>query len=139
MALNPPSSDIATFLAAQGAGTIGTDIFVGMEPSEPDATITVYDTGGIAPNPKFLRDEPQVQVRIRGAVNDYQNAWIKAQETKDILLGAQPQILNGTDYVLFVQIGEMIALGRDENNRPLIVSNWQLVREMASGGNREAF
>ena len=139
MVLQPPSFDIATFLAAQGAGTVGTDIFVGMEPSSPDFTVTVYDIGGIAPNPKFLRDEPQVQCKIRGNVNDYQNTWIKAQEVKDILLGAQPQTLNGTDYVLFVQIGEILSLGRDENNRPMITSNWQLVREMASGGNREAF
>lgn len=139
MVLQPPSFDIATFLAAQGAGTVGTDIFVGMEPASPDLVVTVYDIGGIAPSPKFLRDEPQVQCKVRGDVNDYQNAWIKAQEVKDILLGAQPQTLNGTDYVLFVQIGDILSLGRDENNRPMITSNWQLVREMASGGNREAF
>lgn len=139
MAQNPASFDIATFLAAQSVGTVGTDIFIGREPSKPAAVVTVYDVGGIAPNPKFLRDEPQVQCRVRGEVNDYQNAWAKAQEIKDVLLGAQPQTLNGTDYVLFVQIGEIISLGYDDNNRVMIVSNWQLVRELASGGNREAF
>lgn len=139
MAQNPASFDIATFLADQAVGTVGTDIFVGREPSEPNFVTTIYDAGGIAPNPKFLRDEPQVQCRVRGEANDYQNAWAKAQEIKDVLLGAQPQTLNGTDYVLFVQIGEIISLGYDDNNRVMIVSNWQLVRELASGGNREAF
>ena len=139
MAQNPASFDIATFLAAQGVGTVGTDIFVGREPSEPDEVISIFDIGGIAPNPKFLRDEPQIQCRVRGAVNDYDNAFIKAQLIKDTLLGAQPRRLNGTDYVLFTQIGEILSLGYDENNRVALVSNWQLVREPDSGGNREAF
>ena len=139
MAQNPASFDIATFLAAQGVGTVGTDIFVGREPSEPAFIISIFDVGGISPNPKFLRDEPQVQCRVRGEVNDYNNAFAKAQLIKDILLGAQPQDLNGTDYVLFTQIGEILSLGYDENNRVALVSNWQLVREPDSGGNREAF
>lgn len=139
MVTQPPSFDIATFLDAQGVGVVGTDIFVGREPSEPDFVTTIFDTPGPPPNPKFLRDEPQVQCRVRGAVNDYDGAWVQAQLIKDTLLGVQPQIINGTDYVLFVQTTDIFSLGYDENNRVMIVSNWQLVRELLSGGNRESF
>lgn len=138
MALNPSSIDIGDYLETNSVGIVGTDIFVSREPTTPDFAITIYDTGGISPNPKFLRDEPTIQVRVRGDKNGYSVAFAKAQEIKDVLLGATPIVLSGTDYVLFVQIGEIIALGYDDSNRPLIVSNWQLVREMASGGNREA-
>lgn len=139
MPINSPATDIRDFLATQGIGVAGTNLFTGREPTEPHFIVTVFDAGGIAPNPKFLRDEPQVQVMTRGNPNDYETTWAKAQEIKDVLLGAQPQILNGTDYVLFVQIGEMLPLGYDDSGRLSISSNWQLVREMASGGNREAF
>ena len=139
MALNSPATDIRDFLATQGVGTVGVDLFTGREPEEPHFVVTVFDSGGIPPNPKFLRDEPQVQCLIRGNPNDYENTWAKAQEVKDVLLGAQPRILNGTDYVLFTQIGEMLTLGYDDSSRLAISSNWQLVREMQSGGNRESF
>lgn len=138
MPLNSPATDISSFLQAQGVGTEGTNLFIGREPADPDFVVSIYDTGGFLPNPKYLRDEPTIQVRVRGNKNDYNNAWIKMQEIKDVMLGAQLQVLNGTDYVLFVLATDPISLGYDESNRPLIVSNWNLVREMQSGGNRVA-
>ncbi len=138
VAPNSQATDIAEYLATQGVGTQETDIFISQEPSDPDFVITVYDTGGISPNPAYLRDEPTIQVKVRGAKNDYSTAWNKAQEIKDVLLGANPVTLNGTEYVLFTQLGDILPLGYDENKRPLIISNWQLVREFASGGNRVA-
>ena len=138
MPLNSPAIDISSFLQAQGIGTEGTDLFISREPASPDMTITITDTGGFPPNPKYLRDEPTIQVRVRGNKNDYNSAWNKMQEIKDVMLGAQPQLLNGTDYVLFVLATDPISLGFDESSRPLIISNWNLVREMQSGGNRVA-
>ncbi len=138
MAQNSPATDIATYLTSSGVGIgiLGTDMFVGFEPDKPDLAITVTDTGGIAPNGRFLRDEPTVQCRVRGAPGDYQTAYDLAQQIRDALLGLSPQVLNGTNYVLFLAIGDTQSIGRDENNRPLVVNNWQLVREMTSGGNR---
>ncbi len=135
---NSQAFDIAGYLETNGVGTEGTDIFVSQEPDDPNFSITIYDTGGISPNPAYLRDEPTIQIRVRGDKNGYSTAWDKAQEIKDILLGADPVTLNGTEYVLFTQIGDILSLGYDENKRPLIISNWQLVREFTSGGNRVA-
>lgn len=138
MPLNSPATDISSFLQAQGVGTEGTDLFIGLEPDEPDFVISIFDIPGFPPNPKYLRDEPSIQVRVRGNKNNYDTAWQKMQEIKDVMLGAQPQLLNGTDYVLFVLATDPMSLGRDESSRPLIISNWNLVREMQSGGNRVA-
>lgn len=133
-----PAADIGQMLEDAGVGTLGTDIFVGRDPDVPILTYAIYDTGGIAPNPKFLRDEPSVQVRVRGTVNAYEAAYTAAQLVKDILLGAATQVINSIDYVLFTEIGEILSLGYDESDRPILVSNWRLVREMQSGGNRIA-
>ncbi len=138
MAINSPSLDIAEYMELSGAGlgVLGTDLFIGNEPENPDFVITVYDTGGTSPNARFLRDEPTVQIRVRGKPGDYLSAWTKAQDIKDALLGLGTQVLSGTNYVMFLQVGDVQSIGRDENDRPLIVTNWQLVREMSSGGNR---
>ena len=73
---------------------------------------------------------------MRGTTNAYTTAWTKAQLIKDTLLGADPRVINGADYVLFTQVGDIMSLGYDNSNRPILVSNWRLVREMQSGGNR---
>ena len=137
MPANSPALDIATILQTNGLGTLGTDIFVGREPETPDQIITIYDTPGIAPNAKYLRDEPTVQCRTRGRPDTYGATWILAQQIKDTLLGLAPQLIGGlSNYVLFVQIADISGAAGDSLNRPVLISNWQLVRELSSGGNR---
>ena len=136
MATNSPSLDIASILASNGLGTLGIDIFVGTMPPFPHLCLAIYDTGGNPPNAKWLRDEPTTQVNIRGNIGNYQGAWTLAQQVKDVLLGLAPQLIGGTNYVLFVQIGDIFSDGPDANNRPILITQWQLVRELTSGGNR---
>ena len=138
--MSSPAEDIAEILETDALGTRGTDLFAGQEPERSFLTITVLDTGGFPPNPAWLRDEPTVQCRIRGVAGDYTVAWEKAQAIKDALLGRAPTVVGTTDYVFFIQMGDIIFLGYDDNNRPMIVSNWHLARELPSGvaGNRSA-
>lgn len=136
MPTNSPAFDIAGILQTNGIGTFGTDIFVAREPETPDQVITVYDTGGDPPNAKFLRDEPTVQCRVRGNPDSYGTTWTLAQLIKDTLLGLAPQLIGGSNYVLFVQIADITSVASDKSNRPVLVSDWQLVRELSSGGNR---
>lgn len=136
MAANSPSLDIAGILVSQGLGTIGVEIFIGTMPSSPNLCLAVYDTPGNPPNAKWLRDEPTIQINIRGNPGAYQGAWTFAQQVKDVLLGLAPQLIGGINYALFVQIGEIFSDGPDINNRPKLITQWQLVREYSSGGNR---
>ena len=139
MPINSPAFDVATILQTNGIGTLGIDIFVGREPEFPSQVITVYNTGGDPPNAKFLRDEPTVQCRTRGSVDFYGTTWTLAQLIKDTLLGLAPQLIGGSNYVLFVQIADITGVAGDTHNRPVLISNWQLVRELSSGGNRIAY
>lgn len=136
MAANSPAEDIAQMLETDGIGIRGTNIFIGRSPDLDILTIVISDTGGFAPNPKWLREAQTVQCLVRGTPGAYSIAWQKAQEIKDALLGRSPTVIGIADYVLFVQIGDIINIGVDEKERPLMSSNWQLTRELESGGNR---
>jgi len=134
--------DIKDILVAAGVGafasTTGWALAVSREPDEPNQVITVYDVGGTDPDPKFLLDFPSVQVRIRGNPADYVNTYARAQLVKDTLLGLQRQTVNATIYVGIWQTGDIQNLGFDDSNRPILVTNWRIAREPASGANRQA-
>lgn len=134
--MGSPAEDIGAILALDSLGTLGTDIFIGKEPEVNILSITVYDTGGFQPNPAWLREEPTVQCMVKGLPGAYSTAWAKAQAIKDSLLGRPPTTVDTINYIYFVQVGDIISLGRDEKERPIIVSNWHLARELLSGGHR---
>lgn len=133
--MNPISADIATILDDNGVGTAGQDIFAGPERDVDDVVISVLETGGEA-NPKWLRDNTQIQTRIKGLRNDYYSAVSKAQEVKDTLLGVYPLVIGGTHYVRFIIQSDISYVGQDENQRPYLTINWIVTREYDSGGNR---
>lgn len=141
---NAPSQDIKDLLVAAAIGVFaaqsGWSIAIGREPSQsdkaPHTTITIYDTGGDDANPALLLDHPTVQIRVRGDPNGYPAAYIKAQQIKDFLLGMPRQVVNTTDYIGVWITGDIFHLGHDENNRPLLTTNWHMAREPAAGTNR---
>lgn len=139
---NATAVDIKDILVTAGIATFasltGWALAVSKEPDIPNQVVTVYDVGGIDPDPKFLLDRPSVQVRIRGNPNDYVATYAKAQQVKDALLGLQRQTVNTTVYIGIWQTGDIQNLGFDDSNRPILVTNWRIVREPAAGTNRLA-
>lgn len=141
-----PSADMRDVLVAAGVGTKGTSsgwsIYIGREPdavgSVPHTVITIYDTGGNDANPKNILDYPSFQCRVRGAVGDYQAAYLKQLEIKDTLLGKSIFTINTTQYTGIWQVGDIIFVDYDDNNRPIITSNWRVARNLASSVNRTA-
>lgn len=135
--MSAPCIDIKDMLISAGIGTFkatsGWGIYVSEEPTAPDTVVTVYDTGGMDPNPKLLLDHPSVMVRVRGAAGDYSTAWAKALAVKDALLGKAAATVNSTRYVGIWMKGDINYLGRDDNRRPLFSLNFAITREPASG------
>jgi|TARA_R110000803_G_scaffold210841_1_gene284321 hypothetical protein len=127
------TAGVGTFAAASGWG-----IYISQEPESPNTTITVYDVGGLTPNPKFLLDEPSVQLRIRGAPDAYLAAYTKALDCKNALLGLTPQTLNGVNIRGILAIGDIAFLSYDEQRRPILTQNWRFIIQPASGTYREA-
>lgn len=127
------SAGVATF-----AATSGWSLRVGKEPATPDTTVTLYDTGGPDPNPKWLIEEPRVMARVRGAADDYPGAYAKAIEVRDELLGSPRETVNGTVYVGIWAEQDPSLIEYDEESRPVFTINFRLVIEPASGKHRQS-
>lgn len=140
--MSDPSDGVKDLLVAAGVGIFsaitGWGIYISKEPTTPDTVITIYDTGGRPSNPKWLLDYPNVQVRVRGSKGGYQAAYIKMKAVKDALLGLPSQTVGGDQWVAVNEIGGIILLHYDENDRPILVSNYELIIEPAAGTHRTA-
>lgn len=142
---NSTAFDIAMHLVDQGVANFSqTDdslpfIAVGMEPDlQNRAIITLFDTGGPASNPAYQRDYPRIQVRTKASTQfNYPSAYNPQQDIKDLILGMNRLIINGTLYVSVMQQGDISTLGADQKSRPILISNYKLIREYDSGTNRK--
>lgn len=127
-------------LVTAGVGTRGATsgwgIYAGKEPKTPHTTVTLFATGGLVPNPKWLLDEPTFQVRVRGTAGGYEAAFDKAVEVKDALLGLPSQTIGTTRWVSVLMPNDITNIGYDENERPRFTLNFRLILEPATGTNR---
>lgn len=139
MANLSPAGDVLEILADEGVGVIGQTLFDNREPDAGDELlVTVYDTSATqSPEPKFLRDYPSVQIRVRGTVFGYQGAREKANTIKNKLLGRPPTVVGLVTYCGFWMVDDIIPLGYDTRDRPILVLNFRLVAERESGGFRQ--
>lgn len=108
-------SEIANYLATQGVGTVGTDLFYAYLPSNLDDGIVVLDTGGNTPDAYIPTKEPTFQVFIRSS------SYATGKAKLDLVRTALHQIKNtvlgsGTTYFYFILAqAEGGHLGRTEN------------------------
>jgi len=121
--MNSPALDIANFLELEAVETL---VYVNEEPAAPNDCVTVYDTGGA--DPMVVDDvySPTIQVRVRNL--DSQLAYAKQYQIRDILVAEKNRIINSTDYISMWLQGDIISIGRDENNRYILTSNYRLMR-----------
>lgn len=108
------------------------NINIGKTIEEPDNCITIRQTGGTTPNPKWLLDYPSIQVIVRSGPNGFRDAWNKAQSVKNVLLGLPSQDLNGDRWVQVNMMGDVSDIGQDEKRRPRVSVNFRLIIEPAA-------
>jgi Bacteriophage minor capsid protein len=117
--------DIASYLEVENIGTVGTDIFKANQPANPVRNITIFDTGGQAPDVDLIGVEnPTIQLISRG--ENYSEAMTLARAAYAVLHGLTNTDI-GDAYVMFcaaVQPPQMI--GQDENNNYEISCNYSL-------------
>jgi len=129
MAQNNPAKDIRATLVTDG---VTTPIYISSEPANPDVVITIYNYQGDAPNPKFLLDFPQLQVRSRA--NDYETAYNNLLEVYDLLIGRPAFTVSTTRYTGILANTNIFEIGRDDNERRILAANFRLFVEPASDG-----
>lgn len=138
-----PAEELARHLADAGitgafGGADAWSVHCSAEPLEPENCVTVYDSGGLDPLVIGGADmeQPQVQVRVRS--KDYNAAWELQKLIRRELV--QPDLvatpgaplerdIGGGRYVQIVPLAAILSIGRDENDRAIVVANYQLIRQ----------
>ena len=150
-------SDIGNYLQAQGVGTSGTDMFLGLMPDQPDNCIALFEYAGSPPDLHWNGEYPGLQVRVRD--KSYAAARTKIGEIMAELHGLYEQTLGvvtddegdegvgeddskgdgekvgeptpatGTRYLLIKARGSPEILKRDNNNRVELFVNFEIIKE----------
>jgi hypothetical protein len=138
---NSPAMVVKNLLVTANVGTFastsGWSIHVSNLPNKPDTCIAVYDTGGQAPNPKFLLNYPGITITVRGAEGGYEAAYDKATAVVNALIGLPSQTIGSDRWVSVTMRGGINFVGQDENKRPMFSLNFSLIIEPNSGTYRE--
>jgi hypothetical protein len=141
----PHQEDIARYLVAQGLGVLGGDadwgIHVNVEPAAPHRVITVYATDGLGSDGPdtdeldILRVAFQVRTRsgrLGETGNVYSEAFAKQEAIRDkLILPNGPLVTANSTFHFISMTSDIVPIGRDENDRHLIVANYRANRERA--------
>lgn len=124
--------EVAQYLQANGLGEVGGSgawsINVSREPVAPEDAITVYDTPGLEPDTDELDlIKPGFQVRVRCV--SYLEGFAKQEAIRDLLILPSPLVMGGSRYVSIVLSIDINSIGRDEEDRHLLVASYRTVKE----------
>lgn len=135
--MSSPAYDMALYLQSVGIGTFAQTIHVSREPISPDDVVTLYDTGGtpILTDHDELREATfQVRVRSTGYLAGYQ----KQQDVFEAFKSFLPIDIGAYSYPGVWAVTDILAIGRDDNDRFLFTCNYRAMRQPAGGHHGES-
>jgi len=129
--MNPASIDIKDMLEDASLGLIYKDnLWVAKEPAKPDKVVTVFDTPSFPPDGTLSTSEyyfrSSIQIRVRD--NDYEDGMTLLRNIMDYLHARANETWNGTLYTVIRAMGEPAPLAWDDNNRVILIINFNLQR-----------
>ena len=130
--MNPASEEIKDMLVDESylGLTFGTDLFIGREPANPGDCVTIYDTPSFPPDLSLSNDGTyfysSVQIRVRDG--SYTQAMGMARNIMTSLHGRAQETWSGTLYTVIKATGEPALLAWDDNNRAIVIINFNLQR-----------
>lgn len=136
--------EVAKYLADNGVGTVGADIFKSYSPDAPNAMLCVYEYGGSIPQDTFgnstcsyaVWENPSIQIVCRST--DYQIARNKCEDAFRLLHGVSNVVLkpsssaSGTFYLRINALQSPFRMGVDENARNLVVCNFRVMKSLST-------
>lgn len=126
MSQNSPANDLETEMFYNG---VNIDMFVNFMPDTPNNCLVLYDTSYNPSNPKYLLDEPGVQIRSRATTQT--TAYNNLLTAFNVLVGKPAFTRNTTRYTGIIAQTNMFSLGLDEKNRHIWAVNLRLYVEPA--------
>lgn len=134
-----PAKVASSLLSSTVVGGVSTwTLRIGYMPDTPDKIVLFTDSGGQNPNPRWRIDYPTFQVRVRAPADGYAEAYSKAREVRDVLLGLDSQTIGTDRWVSLIVLGDIGFMGSDESGRPEFSVNFRAIIEPASGANRDS-
>lgn len=122
--MNSAAKDIKDHLMALAVISAG---FIGEEPASPNDAVTIYDTGGGDPFADIELYDTSIQVRVRDT--RYDEAYAKHDEIRRALIVPTSFEINGTKYIGVWNVGDIISLGKDQNQRSVLTTNYRIERQ----------
>lgn len=119
--------ELATYLAANGVGTVETDIFEGLmpdSPEAPDAVVALFEYPGGPPTAVNTVEPRAIQVRTRALT--YDAAKDKAELVYGLLHSMHERQLSGTRFLLVLAKQAPFSLGRDARQRHEFAVNFRV-------------
>lgn len=117
-------SDIASYLAENGIGSIGNTIFKSRLPDIPDNCISIYETGGLAPDRYLPTADPTFQIIVRNKT--YSAGKSKMDDIVDLLhQKTNSTLVTGGFYFYYIFLmGEPAHIGVDKKDRDEFSANF---------------
>lgn len=130
--MNSVAHDVATLLQQKSFGKVGTDIFIDEFSESVDAQILISNTGGFESESKNAYEKPTFQILARGERN------ASSMFTYDIINRVYSTLLNfddnvminETEYLGFECNGNILTLGRDDNQCMMYSANFYTFRNV---------
>lgn len=121
---------IADLVDAQTSLTLGSNLFIGRFPDDPDLAACVYEYEGAVPVETFRDggwslDMPRLQVVTRASREDYPTARDLAITIRSVVGAVVDQTLSGVTVLRVQALGSPMPLGLDAHNRPRFSVNYQ--------------
>ena len=113
-------TSVADYLTSNSYGTQGTNLFIGQMPDTTSLTtvLTEYDGGVIETNASGIAlYQPSLQVRVRGATEDYTTPRARIVAVQTLLSGVTGNTLSGVTFLRIRPLGSIISLGQDDRLR----------------------
>jgi len=127
--------DLGTYLASQvGTLTLGTNLYLGRMPDEPDTCVALYEYGGDAPVNVMGGDsmppveQPRIQILTRAS--GYSSARTLALECWTAVEAVLNESLSGTLYHRVSANQSPFPLERDSRDRVLFAQNFRVQKAL---------
>lgn len=119
--------ELATYLAANGVGTVETDIFEGLmpdSPEAPDAVVALFEYPGGPVTAVNTVEQRSIQARTRALT--YDAAKDKAELVFGLLHSMHEETLSGARFLLILAKQPPFSLGRDARQRHEFAVNFRV-------------
>jgi hypothetical protein len=135
-------AEVVTYLASQGGGTAGVDIWYGsMLETYPDVVTLVQVTGGLPDEPdmgdeaasgsKTRLEFPRLQILYRGIRDDYTGPRTRAESGRVAMMKIVNTTLSGVRYLSAEPLGPPYKIRQDENFRYEFAIKVQVTKELS--------